>query len=119
MRKTAERTLGGGVEGLRRHAEEEMGSPVELHRHSQQAHSSRAGGYALRHLSLEHHDQACGRQVGLQEVAQHRRRDVVRQVGDDGVRAAAPRLVQEVGRTQAEDVGADDDDVRVGLKALP
>jgi hypothetical protein len=51
-------------------------------------------------------------------VAEDGRRDVVREVGDDGVGAAAPRLPQELFGAQGKDVGADDGDVSEGLELL-
>jgi hypothetical protein len=51
-------------------------------------------------------------------VSENRRCNVVREVGDDGVGAAAPRLLQELLRAQGEDVGADDGDVSVRLELL-
>jgi hypothetical protein len=107
------------VEGPRRHGEEEARATVELHGHAQQAHLAGAGGYALRYLLLEHHDEPRRRLVGLEEVAQDGRRYVVREVSDDGVGARRSRLLQKLSRAQVEDVGADDGDVGTGLEALP
>ena len=71
----------------------DAGSTVELRRYRQQPHFARRGRHGLRHLPLHHDHHPVDRRHGVEQVADQRHRDVVRQVGYKSPRTVTQQVI--------------------------
>ena len=92
--------LGGRVEGVGGDVGGDGGLAIHLHAERQQAEVAGEGADALGHLALHGQDQALRGALGLQQVAQQGRGDVIGDVGDHQVARGGHQL----GRVEDEDI---------------